>query len=1133
MKRIVLVSWFLFLVFFINTTYAGVRFAVISDTHEPYHSEHSDLINLISNLNPKPDFVINLGDITDDGEQTQWETWQSVVSPLGIDWNVDPPQYIGVVGNCDALNPNWDLNWANFLVGQQRYGDGKSFAFGYDNALFIVLDSQNNTPASWLEDTLNQLAGQYEWIFAFWHHPPYTFGATPMDSASKEDWGPILQSHGAQIIFHGHAHYYVRTFPMFMDGSDHPVRDDQYGIIEVINGGGGGNLFDLDPSANGYGELFAQGKKAHHFTLIDIDDKALSMKVIDHSGTIIDSFGIALDDSVDQYPKSEITSPANGDVVSGTITVEVAATDDDQIVQVDFYIDDDYSGTDFFYPYSHEFNSNEIIFGDHTFRAVATDSIGQETWSSVIVTVTPSSDEYELIQIAAGADDAEESASGITYMNSSDLELVYDDYANSGNQTVGLRFTGVNIPRGATISNAYIQFQVDETSWEATSVRIVGENTDNAAIFGNTYMNISSRDQTVADAWWFPNPWITVGESGLKQKTPDISSIISEIVNRPGWSAGNSMVFIITGTGRRVAESYDGDKKGAPFLFVRYSSDSSNQAPVVTITAPAGGASFNAGAAVSFSGTANDAQDGDLSAGLQWVSSLDGPIGSGASFSRSDLSIGNHTITSTVTDSGSMTGVKQVGITVINGVLTAEIQVTSGSNDAEESASGTMNMNSSDLELVYDSYAGAGNQNVGLRFNAVGIPWGATIHNAYIQFKVDETSTEATLLRIVGEDTDNAAVFVSTSGNISSRNQTTAEVWWSPDSWTSVGQAGLLQQTPDLASIISEIVSRPGWSAGNAMVLIINGTGHRVAESYEGDPNGAPRLFVEYSTGSANQPPAVDAGPDRTIYLPEDSVFLDATLRDDGLPNPPAAVSTHWGQVSGPGAVLFADENAVDTTAIFPEVGTYVLRLEADDGELLAGDDVTILVNEAGSEVYTVEIRIAASADDAEESTAGTIYLSSSDLELVFDDYANAGDQTVGMRFRGVQIPRGATIVNAYIQFKVDETSSVATYLTIEGQDIDNAPLFGSSVGNISNRDTTPASVGWVPPAWNTVGASGVNQRTPNISPIIQQIVDRENWISGNSMAMIITGSGWRVAESYDGDPNGAALLHVEYTIGH
>ena len=100
-----------------------------------------------------------------------------------------------------------------------------------------------------------------------------------------------------------------------------------------------------------------------------------------------------------------------------------------------------------------------------------------------------------------------------------------------------------------------------------------------------------------------------------------------------------------------------------------------------------------------------------------------------------------------------------------------------------------------------------------------------------------------------------------------------------------------------------------------------------------------------------------------------------------------------------------------------------------DDSNTGGSDTVNIFVNEEGV-AATVEVRVAAGSDDAEESASGSMSLTSSDLELVYD----GSDQTVGIRFSGVDIPQGANIVNAYVQFQVDETSSGRLSLTIEGE---------------------------------------------------------------------------------------------------
>src|SRR5262245_21859916 len=87
-------------------------------------------------------------------------------------------------------------------------------------------------------------------------------------------------------------------------------------------------------------------------------------------------------------------------------------------------------------------------------------------------------------------------------------------------------------------------------------------------------------------------------------------------------------------------------------------------------------------------------------------------------------------------------------------------------------------------------------------------------------------------------------------------------------------------------------------------------------------------------------------GQTKTVRAPGKQ---DGTVSDDGLPNPPRAVTTTWSNVSGPGTVTFGNANAVDTTASFSATGSYVLRLTANDSALQASDDISITVNAAGA----------------------------------------------------------------------------------------------------------------------------------------------------------------------------------------
>ncbi|MEN8261413.1 MAG: hypothetical protein ABFS02_12675, partial [Pseudomonadota bacterium] len=82
------------------------------------------------------------------------------------------------------------------------------------------------------------------------------------------------------------------------------------------------------------------------------------------------------------------------------------------------------------------------------------------------------------------------------------------------------------------------------------------------------------------------------------------------------------------------------------------------------------------------------------------------------------------------------------------------------------------------------------------------------------------------------------------------------------------------------------------------------------------------------------------------------------------------------------------------------------------------------------------QIRISASSDDAEEQASGSVSLTSSDLELVH----KTTDQTVGMRFAGVNVPRGAMIIDGFVQFQVDEADIGETSLKIQAEDTDDPP---------------------------------------------------------------------------------------------
>jgi len=165
-----------------------------------------------------------------------------------------------------------------------------------------------------------------------------------------------------------------------------------------------------------------------------------------------------------------------------------------------------------------------------------------------------------------------------------------------------------------------------------------------------------------------------------------------------------------------------------------------------------------------------------------------------------------------------------------------------------------------------------------------------------------------------------------------------------------LGGAGIYSQTRSGAWWASIYTSTQGATYG-ALFGVFNYQGNpRLAHFYFKNINGTvvDDFYVQnnvgVNNGGANQPPRVNAGDNQAVILPT-AASLDGTVTDDGLPVPPGAMTTAWSLVSGPGAVTFANPNAVDTTASFSGVGTYVLRLTANDGGSEVSDEVTVAVN--------------------------------------------------------------------------------------------------------------------------------------------------------------------------------------------
>ncbi len=143
----------------------------------------------------------------------------------------------------------------------------------------------------------------------------------------------------------------------------------------------------------------------------------------------------------------------------------------------------------------------------------------------------------------------------------------------------------------------------------------------------------------------------------------------------------------------------------------------------------------------------------------------------------------------------------------------------------------------------YDAlYITANNNTLGIYFDRVNVPQGAHIANAYLEFTTAHPESQPTALEIHAELSGNALALKFEKGNLSRRHRTAASVNWEPNAWIKVGEQ---ERSPNLAPILEEVFAQAGWQSGNAVVLLIDGSGRRIVQAFDEDGRGAPKLYIE------------------------------------------------------------------------------------------------------------------------------------------------------------------------------------------------------------------------------------------------------------------------------------------------
>ncbi len=587
--------------------------------------------------NNQTDMILLLGDNAyDDGKDSEYQKAlfenmyedQLIKSVL---WSAPGNHDYGSASAASQTGPYYDIFTfpRNGEAGGLASGTEAYYSFDYANIHFVVLDSHDSgrEPGDpmllWLENDLH--ASSQDWLVVLFHHPPYSKGSHDSDDESKlidmrENVLPILEAAGVDLVLSGHSHSYERSYLLHghygNSGSLQPsmILDDGDGRED----GDGAYRKDESGPAAGQGAVYvvagSSGKVSdaplnhpvmyyNALTLgslsMEVNDKRLDLKFIGTEGEVLDQFTLLKYFPNGAPPAVAVTSPANGAFYPTlqTISLQAQASDSDgEVESVVFYVNGDSIGVSHSAPYTLDWTPP--MAGDYTIRARARDDAGNAVNSSEVAISIGYIEACS--RISSRADDAEENDNGNMSLSSSDLELINDP--SDGNQTLGLRFPGLNIPRNAFITEAWIQFTVDDDNNSGPcSLAIYGQAADDAGPFSSSDQDISSRPRTQASVHWEPAEWNDIGAAGPAQRTPNLASIIQEIIAREGFTPASAIGFLIEGQGRRTAEAYDGEAYAAPQLCVRYelcassalqlSSSADSICPGETVTLSAGPAS--------------------------------------------------------------------------------------------------------------------------------------------------------------------------------------------------------------------------------------------------------------------------------------------------------------------------------------------------------------------------------------------------------------------------------------------------------------------------------------------------------------------------------------------------------------
>jgi len=228
------------------------------------------------------------------------------------------------------------------------------------------------------------------------------------------------------------------------------------------------------------------------------------------------------------------------------------------------------------------------------------------------------------------------------------------------------------------------------------------------------------------------------------------------------------------------------------------------------------------------------------------------------------------------------------------------------------------------------------------------------------------------------------------------------------------------------------------------------------------------------------------------------------------------------------GPIIFPVVN-LDETPDFLDDSVTVSSIDrsSDDAEelggtvLLDGNSLELTEVRQGEllDITEIEAQPWHSSDDDEVGNGGSVKIDSVDID----------DADSGIRFRNIAVPPGATILHAEMEFVNNQNSANKSHKIIHGENVDDAPAFSNGGPNsVQERFGNKTSANM---PWRNISEkidSGDQVTTPNIHAIVQEIVNRAGWKSGNDMVMFLENiQDNHELSSYDGDM--APILRIKY----